>query len=167
MQAHDLNLSNADLVVGGVPSYYAQLEPNKIALYDDKKSITYGELNNQVDSIASALITLGVRSGDIVCAYLPNCIEYLLVVLSVARAGAIFSPINPRYKSVEISEILQQSKPNIIFTNVEQAKNIKDELAKKDNQTLVAAVTDTTALFGTCGFVLLLGFVMFMMLSFF
>ena len=115
MQAHDLNLSNADLVVGGVPSYYAQLEPNKIALYDDKKSITYGELNNQVDSIASALITLGVRSGDIVCAYLPNCIEYLLVVLSVARAGAIFSPINPRYKSVEISEILQQSKPNIIF----------------------------------------------------
>ena len=48
-----------------------------------------------------------------------------------------------------------------------EAKNIKDELAKKDNQTLVAAVTDTTALFGTCGFVLLLGFVMFMMLSFF
>lgn len=129
MQAHDLNLSNADLVVGDVPSYYAQLEPNKIALYDGKKSITYGELNNQVDSIASALITLGVRSGDIVCAYLPNCIEYLLVVLSVARAGAIFSPINPRYKSVEISEILQQSKPNIIFTNVEQAKNIKDVLS--------------------------------------
>ena len=130
MQAYDLNFSNADLVVGSVPKYYAQLEPNKIALYDGKKSITYGNLNNQVDILASALISLGVKSGDIVCAYLPNCIEYVLVVLSVARAGAIFSPINPRYKSVEISEILQQSKPNIIFTNVEQAKNINELLSR-------------------------------------
>jgi acyl-CoA synthetase (AMP-forming)/AMP-acid ligase II len=126
MQAPELNFSNADLVVGNVPNYYAQLEPNKIALYDEKKSITYAELNNQVEILASALIGLGLKSGDIVCAYLPNCIEYVLVVLSVARAGAIFSPINPRYKSVEISEILQQAKPNIIFSNIDQAKNIKE-----------------------------------------
>jgi acyl-CoA synthetase (AMP-forming)/AMP-acid ligase II len=130
MQAHDLNFSNADLVVGGVPNYYAQLEPKKIALYDGKKSITYGELNSQVDILASALISLGVKPGDVICAYLPNCIEYVLVVLSVARAGAIFSPINPRYKSKEISEILQQSKPSIIFTNLEQAKNVKEVLSR-------------------------------------
>ena len=129
MQAHDLNFANSDVVVGNVPNYYAQLEPSKIALYDEKKSITYGELDNQVDILASALITLGVKSGDIVSAYLPNCIEYVLVVLSVARAGAIFSPINPRYKSVEISEILQQSKPNVIFTNVELVNNIKEVLS--------------------------------------
>ena len=141
MQTPELNFSNADLVVGNVPNYYAQLEPKKIALYDGKKSITYGELNNQVDILASALITLGVKSGDIVCAYLPNCIEYVLVVLSVARAGAIFSPINPRYKSVEISEILQQSKPKIIFTNVEQARNVKEVLSGwADKKTIVIEI---------------------------
>ena len=129
MQALDLSFANSDVVVGNVPNYYAQLEPSKIALYDGKKSITYGELNNQVDILASALITLGVKPGDIVNAYLPNCIEYVLVVLSVARAGAIFSPINPRYKRVEISEILQQSQPNVIFTNVELAENIKEVLS--------------------------------------
>jgi acyl-CoA synthetase (AMP-forming)/AMP-acid ligase II len=129
MQALDLSFANSDVVVGNVPNYYAQLEPSKIALYDGKKSITYGELNNQVDILASALITLGVKPGDIVSAYLPNCIEYVLVVLSVARAGAIFSPINPRYKRVEISEILQQSKPNVIFTNVELVNNIKEVLS--------------------------------------
>lgn len=129
MQALDLSFANSDLVVGNVPNYYAQLEPSKIALYDGKKSITYGELNNQVDILASALIALGVKPGDIVSAYLPNCIEYVLVVLSVARAGAIFSPINPRYKRVEISEILQQSQPNVIFTNVELAENIKEVLS--------------------------------------
>lgn len=129
MQALDLSFANSDVVVGNVPNYYAQLEPSKIALYDGKKSITYGELNNQVDILASALITLGVKPGDIVSAYLPNCIEYVLVVLSVARAGAIFSPINPRYKRVEISEILEQSKPNVIFTNVELVNNIKEVLS--------------------------------------
>ena len=129
MQNPEFHFSNAELVVGNVPNYYAQLEPNKIALYDGKKSLTYAELNNQVDILASALVALDVKSGDIVCAYLPNCIEYVLVVLSVARAGAIFSPINPRYKSVEISEILQQSRPKIIFTNLEQAKNVKEVLS--------------------------------------
>ena len=129
MQALDLSFDNSDLVVGNVPNYYSQLEPKKIALYDEKKSITYGDLNNQVDILASALISLGVKPGDIVSAYLPNCIEYVLVVLSVARAGAIFSPINPRYKRVEIAEILEQSKPNVIFTNVELANNIKEVLS--------------------------------------
>ena len=68
MQALDLSFANSDVVVGNVPNYYAQLEPSKIALYDGKKSITYGELNNQVDILASALITLGVKPGDIVSA---------------------------------------------------------------------------------------------------
>jgi uncharacterized membrane protein YqaE (UPF0057 family) len=48
-----------------------------------------------------------------------------------------------------------------------EAKNIKDALAESNNETLEKAIEDSTALFGTCGFVLLLGFVIFMMLSFF
>ena len=48
-----------------------------------------------------------------------------------------------------------------------EAQNIKDALALSDNETLVDAVENNTAFFGTCGFVLLMGFVFFMMLSFF
>jgi uncharacterized membrane protein YqaE (UPF0057 family) len=48
-----------------------------------------------------------------------------------------------------------------------EAQNIRDALAQSSNQTLEEAVTDTSALFGTLGFFSLLGFVFYMMLSFF
>ena len=48
-----------------------------------------------------------------------------------------------------------------------EAKNIKDALAQTDNETLEEAIEDSTALFGTCGFTLLIGLVFYFLLSFF
>jgi uncharacterized membrane protein YqaE (UPF0057 family) len=48
-----------------------------------------------------------------------------------------------------------------------EAQNIKEALAQSDNETLASAITDTTALTGTCGFVLLMGLVFYFLLSFF
>jgi uncharacterized membrane protein YqaE (UPF0057 family) len=48
-----------------------------------------------------------------------------------------------------------------------EAQNIKSALAKANNETLSDALKNNTALLGTCGFVLVIGLVFFMMLSFF
>jgi acyl-CoA synthetase (AMP-forming)/AMP-acid ligase II len=92
-----------ELTVGAVARHFARLEPGKRALYDATRALTYRELDDSADRLASALLHGGVRRGDVVSAYLPNCIDYVLVVLGVARAGAIFSPINPRVKRYEIA----------------------------------------------------------------
>jgi acyl-CoA synthetase (AMP-forming)/AMP-acid ligase II len=79
-----------ELTVGAVARHFARLEPGKRALYDASRALTYRELDDSADRLASALLHGGMRRGDVVCAYLPNCIDYVLVVLGVARAGAIF-----------------------------------------------------------------------------
>ena len=112
----DVRFAGAELTVGAVPRQYARIEPRKCALYDDERSITYGELEAQVDALARSLVALAVQRGDVVCAYLPNCIDYVVVVLAVARSGAIFSPINPRYKAFEVSAILRQARPRVVVT---------------------------------------------------
>ena len=109
--------AGAELTVGRVPRQYARIEPRKCALYDGERSVAYGELEAQVDALARSFVALGVKRGDVVCAYLPNCIDYVIVVLAVARSGAIFSPINPRYKVFEVSAILKQARPRLIVTS--------------------------------------------------
>jgi uncharacterized membrane protein YqaE (UPF0057 family) len=46
-------------------------------------------------------------------------------------------------------------------------KSVNDALADKDNQTLTAAVVDSGALMGTCGFIIMLGLTFYLILSFF
>lgn len=107
---------SAGLTVGSVTRQYARLEPGKVALRDDDRSLTYAELDGQCEALAGALVRLGLQCGEVVCAYLPSSIEYIVVVLAVARAGGIFSPINPRYKAYEVDAILKQARPRFVFT---------------------------------------------------
>lgn len=119
----------AELTVGRVTRHFARLEPGKRALYDGARSLTYAELDSQADVLAGALLRLGVRRGEVVSAYLPNCIDYVVVVLAVARSGGVFNPINPRYKAFEVGAILRQARPRVIFTTRAQAPMVRETAA--------------------------------------
>ena len=84
-----MNGPGTELTVGAVTRHYARVAPAKCALYDGERSLAYGEVDAMVDALASALVRDGVARGDVVSAYLPNCIDYVVVVLAVARADAV------------------------------------------------------------------------------
>lgn len=119
------SIAGAELTVGAAPRYFARVEPAKRALYDGERSLSYAELDHQADALASAMVLHGVQRGEVVCAYLPNSIDYVTVVLAVARSGAIFSPINPRYKAFEISAILETARPRTVFTTHAQYETVR------------------------------------------
>jgi len=127
-----------ELTVGSVARHFTCLEPGKRALYDASRALTYRELDDAADRLASALLHDGVRRGDVVCAYLPNCIDYVLVVLGVARAGAIFSPINPRFKRYEIAKILALARPRMVFTTNAQAGVLRSAAQGTETLRIVA-----------------------------
>ena len=118
-----------ELTVGAVPRHFARLAPGKAALTDGERSLTYGELEARVQALACALAGAGLRRGAVACAFLPNCIDYVIVVLAVARAGAIFSPINPRYKGFEVGGILGQARPAVVFTTRAQLALVREAAA--------------------------------------
>ena len=128
-----------ELTVGAVARHFARLEPGKRALLDASRLLTYRELDLAADRLASALLHAGVRRGEVVCAYLPNCIDYVLVVLGVARAGAVFSPINPRYKRYEVEKILALARPRVVFTTDAQ-RGLLQELAPSTDAPRIVVV---------------------------
>ncbi len=111
--------SHDDLTVCRIGRHVAATNGQRIALDDGAERVSYAELERRVHALASTLLRLGVQRGEVVSAFLPNCIEYVVTVLAVARAGAVFSPLNPRFKAGELSAILRQSRPRVVV--VEQA----------------------------------------------
>jgi len=133
-----------DLTVARVGAHAAHTMPGRCALDDGRRRLTYAELDARVEAIGTALCEAGVGRDDVVCVYLPNCIEYVIVVLAVARAGAIFSPLNPRFKPYELGTLLGDARPRVLFTMSERRVAIEDALAQAGVERPVIVVIDAT-----------------------
>ena len=70
---------------------------------------TYAELSREVDRLARGLDARGVRKGDRVGIWSPNCVEWTLVQYATARLGAILVTINPAYRTHELQYVVNQA----------------------------------------------------------
>ncbi len=71
--------------------------------------LTYRELDVQVERVARALIALGLKKGDRVGMWSPNCAEWVYVQYATAKTGVILVNINPAYRTEELRYALAQS----------------------------------------------------------
>ena len=66
--------------------------PGQTAVYFLGRSINYAQLNSRVLKLAAALTELGVKKGDRVCVFLPNCPEFIISDWAIQKAGAAIVP---------------------------------------------------------------------------
>ena len=80
---------------------------------------TYIEFYEQVTAVAKGLIALGVKSGDRVGIWSPNCYEWTLLQYATAKIGAIMVNINPAYRTSELIYVINQSGLSYIFSAIQ------------------------------------------------
>ena len=80
---------------------------------------TYTEFYEQVTAVAKGLIALGVKSGDRVGIWSPNCYEWTLLQYATAKIGAIMVNINPAYRTSELIYVINQSGLAYIFSAIQ------------------------------------------------
>lgn len=80
---------------------------------------TYTEFYEQVTAVAKGLIALGVKSGDRVGIWSPNCYEWTLLQYATAKIGAIMVNINPAYRTSELIYVINQSGLSYIFSAIQ------------------------------------------------
>ena len=91
--------------------------PNKealISVHQDYR-VTYAEFYAQVTAVAKGLIALGVKQGDRVGIWSPNCYEWTLLQYATAKIGTIMVNINPAYRTSELIYVINQSGISYIF----------------------------------------------------
>ncbi|SDN70102.1 long-chain acyl-CoA synthetase [Paenibacillus sp. yr247] len=79
------------------------------------QSVTYEELNRQVQCCASGLSTHGIGKGDKVAILLGNAPEFIIAYYGILHLGAAVVPINPTYTSEEIAYILNNSQAKAVI----------------------------------------------------
>ena len=98
--------------------------PDKVAVIACDKTLTYAELNEQANRIASTLIDKGVKVGDIVAFALPRRSYLLATMFGILKAGAAYLPIDPDYPQDRIDYMLADSNAKFFITE----NNIEDLL---------------------------------------
>lgn len=79
------------------------------------RSLTRGELREQVSRVASALRHAGVGLGDRVVGYLPNTGEAVVAFLATAWLGAIWSSVGQDYAAPAVVDRFAQLQPTVLI----------------------------------------------------
>jgi acetoacetyl-CoA synthetase len=81
-----------------------------------KESITGRDLYKQVSKICNLMIKEGISPGDRVAAYMPNCIETVIIMIATVSLGAVFSSTSPDFGSIGVVDRFGQIEPKLLFT---------------------------------------------------
>jgi len=89
--------------------------PDKVALVCDGKRFTYTQIDTSANRIANYLIRKGLKRGDRVVVYLPNCEEAVCSIFGILKAGGVFVMLNPTAKYDKVVQILNNCQASAII----------------------------------------------------
>jgi acetyl-CoA synthetase len=82
----------------------------------DTRTLTYGELLDEVCRFASVLDSLGVKKGDRVAIYLPMITEAAIAMLGCARIGAVHSVVFGGFSAESLRDRIVDAQAKVLIT---------------------------------------------------
>ncbi|MCA1364875.1 AMP-binding protein [Bradyrhizobium sp. IC3069] len=93
---------------------WAKRSPERPAVIFYGHVTTYADLDQKSDRFAALLQAKGVRKGDRVAVFLPNCPQFHVVFFGILKLGAIHVPISPLSRAFELSYQLNDTEAEVI-----------------------------------------------------
>jgi cyclohexanecarboxylate-CoA ligase/acyl-CoA synthetase len=113
----------------------ADEQPEREAVCDQTRRLTYAELVLQSGRLAAFLREAGVRDGEAVAVQSGNRVELAIAHLACSAAGATFVPLSDAWRETEMSHILSVSRaavalvpPATTFDYLEAVTQVRSEL---------------------------------------
>jgi long-chain acyl-CoA synthetase len=96
--------------------YRASAIPDGPALYFRDETVSFLELNKYANKYANVFRDLGVRTGDRVCIFSPNRLEFLYAYLGLIKIGAMMVSLSVMLKADEAKYIIDDAGANVLVT---------------------------------------------------
>ncbi|MEZ5844634.1 MAG: AMP-binding protein [Hyphomicrobiaceae bacterium] len=109
------------LTLGDIVAAQARLAPDRFAVRDLEREMTWRQWNQRACRLANALVGLGLEKGDRVAVLAYNCIEWAEIYAATAKAGIVAVPINFRLVGAEVRFIADNAEASAFI--------VQDELA--------------------------------------
>jgi fatty-acyl-CoA synthase len=83
--------------------------PDRDALVAPFQSLrfTFAALDREVERVARGMLACGLKPGERIGIWAPNCVEWILTLFGAARAGLVLVNVNPAYRSSELKFALR------------------------------------------------------------
>nr|WP_253867124.1 AMP-binding protein [Mycobacterium asiaticum] len=100
----------------GLVDAVAETHPHRVVLCDDYgRSLTCVQLRDEALRTAAALAQSGVRAGTVVSWQLPTTLETMMVMVALARLGAVQNPILPIWRESEVRFVTEQLATEVLI----------------------------------------------------
>ncbi|GGS43578.1 hypothetical protein GCM10010270_12380 [Streptomyces violaceus] len=86
-----------------------------LAVIDEERAVTYGELDTQANRLAHWLVDRGVRPESLVAVCLPRSVDLVVALLAVLKAGAGYVPVDPEHPRARTDYLLEHSRPALVL----------------------------------------------------
>jgi acyl-CoA synthetase (AMP-forming)/AMP-acid ligase II len=113
-------------LAGAWAAGYAR-SPNKTAVIDEQRQLTYAELDHRVRRISAGLVAQGITpAGGGVAMYQRNSVYALETLVSSSRAGLNCLLLNTFLSAPQVTEILHRERPSAVIVDAELRSNLTD-----------------------------------------
>ncbi|SHJ87072.1 non-ribosomal peptide synthase domain TIGR01720/amino acid adenylation domain-containing protein [Clostridium cavendishii DSM 21758] len=103
-------------------------KPDKVVVEFNSQQLTYKQLNEKANQLANYLREKEINKKSIVVIIETNSIDLIVSILAVLKAGAAYLPIDPSYPIERISYMIEDSKSNIVLTNLKIEEIIESRI---------------------------------------
>jgi long-chain acyl-CoA synthetase len=93
----------------------AREAPARLALVDEKRGLTYAELDARIDRVAATLQQRGVAHREAIAICALASVDYLAVFLGALRAGVAVAPLAPSSTPESLEAMLVDCGARIVF----------------------------------------------------
>ena len=101
--------------VGSLLPWHARYRPDHIAVVCGEHRLPFAELEDRVNRLANALLSLGLGKGDRLALVLPNCIELLHAYRAAAMVGIVAVPLSPLLRGTGLISLLRDSEATAVI----------------------------------------------------
>jgi acyl-CoA synthetase (AMP-forming)/AMP-acid ligase II len=109
------------LLVGEVFRRAAAVTPDRVAASLGGRTVTFGEVDRAANGAGHALRAAGVGRGDRVAWWAGTTLDAVPLFAAVAKAGAVFVPLNPGLSPEEAAPVLERARASLVVTTADWA----------------------------------------------
>ena len=126
--------------------FEAQVEktPHEVALAFQGEELTYSELNQRANKVASYLVEQGVRPGDLVGILIERCSNMIVAMMGVLKSGAAYVPLDPVYPQDRLAYMVEDAKVKAVLSQ-ERFANFFDHSQPTENMLFIETVLSHSA----------------------
>ena len=112
--------------------------PDMPALLTQNESVSYQQMQTQVNRLAAHLIGQGLAPAEPVAVVMPKSIDAVIAALAIQTAGGCYTPVNADYENQRLIEILSDLEPFAVLTSGDASLSLSCPLLNMDKLDLSA-----------------------------